>query len=143
MSTGLNILNTTLQCIRQNYHDKKLITDLVRLLRHTEELVPHLHLHDGPSHGRHGAQDVQFLALIQEDTAVGLLTHKTLRLFVVIHLFVQTLVARFATVVDAHGHPVLVHVVVERHREHYGQFLFDAFPSLIEVVGHDAHCTGG
>lgn len=108
-----------------------------------EELVPQLHLHNGPAHRGHGGLDVQLPALKREPGAMGLLSNETLLLFVVIHLFEQALVALFALGIDPHGEPVLVHVIVVGHREHYRYCLFSrvALP-LKQVVGQNTHCTG-
>lgn len=110
----------------------------------SEELVPHLDLHDGPAQRGHGSLDVQLLALKCEATAIGLLPHKAHLLFVVVHLFVQTFVDLFALVVDSYGEPVLVHVIVVGHREHYSYCLFSSVAvPLKQVVCQDAHRTGG
>lgn len=115
---------------------------LVMLLLCTwgENLVPQLHLQDGPAQRRHGAHDVQVLTHKHETTTFGLGPYEALLLFVVIHLFVQTLIALSALVVDSQRHPVLVKVVVVGHGEHYHQFLPSAVAlPLKHVVGQDAH----
>lgn len=110
-------LNASHRCVALG---ETLVTDLIRTLLHLKaRLVPDLHLHNGLAHGRHGAHDVEVLAFVREAAAFSLLPHEALLLLVVIHLLVQLLVALFAVLVDSHGHPVLVHVVVVGHREHY------------------------
>lgn len=110
----------------------------------SEELVPDLHLHDGPAQGGHGTLDVQAPALKGEVGAFGLHPHKSHLLFVVIHLFEQALIALFALLVDSQGKPVLVHVIVIWHREHYSECLIGSVELLLEqVVGQHAHCPSG
>lgn len=138
-------INTTHRCVKQDYVDKdeSAINSSVRALCYgCEKLVPQLHLHNGLAHRGHGGLDVKLLALIRDPAAMGLLSNETFLLFVVIHLFVQTLIALFALVIDPHSKPVLVHVIIVGHREHYSYCLFSgiAFP-LKEVVGHNANCA--
>lgn len=110
----------------------------------SEELVPDLHLHDGPAQGGHGTLDVQAPALKGEVRAFGLRPHESHLLFVVIHLFEQALIALFALLVDSQGKPVLVHVIVIWHREHYSECLIGSVELLLEqVVGQHAHCPSG
>lgn len=109
-----------------------------------EDLLPHLHLHDGPAQRRHGGLDVQGFSLKGQVTAVGLQPFEPVLLLVVVHVLVQVLVALFALREDSNREPVLVHVVVVRHGEHDGQLLFSVVTvSPKEVIGQDSHCTWG
>lgn len=110
----------------------------------TEELVPDLHLHNGLAQWAHGSLDVQVPALKGQPTASGFLPHKSHLLLVVIHLLVQALIALFALLVDSQGKRVLVHVMVEWHREHYSECFISSvsFP-LKQIVGQHAHRTRG
>lgn len=108
-----------------------------------EGLVPQLHLHDGPAHGRHGAQDFQFSTAARDAAAFGLLPYEVGLVFVV-HFFVQLLVALSAHIVDAHSHPVLVQVVVVRDWEHDSDLLCGGLVALLEhVVGQDPDGAAG
>lgn len=110
----------------------------------SEELVPDLHLHDGPAQGGHGTLDVQAPTLKGEVGAFGLHPNESHLLFVVIHFFEQALIALFALLVDSQGKPVLVHVIVIWHREHYSECLIGSveFP-LEQVVSQHAHRPSG
>lgn len=113
-------------------------------MRHREEeLVPELHLHDRLAHRRHGAQDFQFSTAVGDAAALGLLPYKFGRVFVV-HFLVQVFVALSARLKDAHGHPVLVQVVVVWDREHDRELLCGGTVALLEqAVGQDPDGAGG
>lgn len=53
-----------------------------------EKFLPNLHLHDGPAQWRHGAHDVQGIALKCDITAVSLPPIEIGHLFIVVHLMV-------------------------------------------------------
>lgn len=108
-----------------------------------EDLVPHLDLHDGSAHRRHGAHDVHAAALKGDAPAVRLPPHEIHLLVVVVHLLEKTLIGRSFLFIDSHGHPVLVYVVVVGHWEHDGNFLLGTASPQQQVIGQDTHSSTG
>lgn len=105
-----------------------------------ENLVPDLYLHNALAHGGHSSLDVHASTLKGKPTAVGLLSDKAILLLVVVHLFVEALVAFFALVIDSYSYPVFVQVVVIRHREHYCYDFFAAVGMpLKQLVSQNAY----
>lgn len=75
---------------------------------------------------------------VRDAAAFGLLPYEV-GLVVVVHFFVQFLVALSAQLVEAHSHPVLVQVVVVRDREHDSNLLCGLLVAPLDhVVGQDA-----
>lgn len=104
------------------------------------QLIIHLQFNNSPAFIRHAGPDVHHPPLVRHAWAIGLVPHKVGEILIFVHQVIQLVVAGSRVLEDAHSQPVLVQVVVERHREHdSNQLVAVAAAHVKQLVGHDAH----
>ena len=124
-------------CLKDLFHLFAFI--LTALQTDSSHPVIQLHFDKSSALIGHGGPHIHRFPLKLHPRAVGLVAHKAV-LIVVVHALEQTLVAGLRLIEDAHPQPVLVEVVVERHREHDSHELrAGALFHVEHLVGQDAH----
>lgn len=106
--------------------------------------VIQLHFNDGFANGGHCGPEINVRRLVHQPAAVFFGAGEAGEVFPIVQLLVQLFIAGPGLLHHAHGQPVLVQVVVKRHRKHDGHALgADAALHVEQVVGQQADGARG